>query len=126
MENKLRAFFPGLGRRKEAVATVRLTAGKGEYTLNGQVKPLPLAIERVFDEVGKVGQFNISVVAKGGGMTGQLDATILGVARALLEINPEWKATLRKAGYVTRDARIKERKKPGLKRARRAPQWAKR
>ena len=120
------AWFRGVGRRKRAVAQVRLVNGSGKLTVNEREIGLPLKLKHVFELVDRFGQFDVSVIARGGGMQGQVDAIVLGVARALVEINPDWRSTLRKGGYLTRDARIKERKKPGLKKARKAPQWAKR
>jgi len=122
----LAAWFKGVGRRKRAVAQVRLVNGSGKLTVNEREIDLPLKLKHVFELVDRFGQFDVSVIARGGGMQGQVDAIVLGVARALVEINPDWRSTLRKGGYLTRDARIKERKKPGLKKARKAPQWAKR
>ncbi len=120
------AWYKGVGRRKNAVAQVRLTTGSGQLLLNDKQIDLPLKLKHVLELVDRIEQFDISVIARGGGKQGQIDATVLGVARALVEINPDWRSTLRKGGYLTRDARIKERKKPGLKKARKAPQWAKR
>lgn len=119
-------FFAGVGRRKSAVAQIRLTSGNGGYVVNGEEKTLPSKITDALALVNRVGQLDISVVVRGGGAAGQTDAIVLGVARALVDLNEEFRSTLRKAGLLTRDARIKERKKPGLKKARRAPQWAKR
>lgn len=119
-------FFKGVGRRKTAVAQTRLTTGRGSYTVNGAVRSLPAKVQKVLEAVDKHGSLDISVVVRGGGTTGQIDAVVLGVARALVELNPDFRSGLRKAGFLTRDARITERKKPGLKKARRAPQWAKR
>lgn len=121
-----KSFYTGVGRRKSAVAQTRLMAGNGQFTVNDQkVEPQqtwlkPLAL------VGKKDDMDVSIVVRGGGMTSQSEAITLGIARALLEIDETYKATLRKAGLVTVDDRVKERKKPGLKRARKAPQWAKR
>ena len=122
----LETWFKGVGRRKRAVAQVRLVNGSGKLIVNDKPIELPLKLKHVFELVDRFGQFDASVIARGGGMQSQIDAIVLGVARALVEINPEWRSTLRKGGYLTRDARIKERKKPGLKKARKAPQWAKR
>jgi len=119
-------YHPGVGRRKTAVSQVRLTSGSGKYLFNGKEMLLPQAINGLFELVGKKGQFDVSVIARGGGMTSQQEATVLGVARALVKTDQQWKSTLRKSGFLTRDSRVKERKKPGLKKARRAPQWAKR
>lgn len=119
-------FFAGVGRRKTAVAQIRLTGGNGKFTVNFKEAELPAKIVTMLDLVGSTGKVDISAVTRGGGFIGQMDAITLGVARSLVELNPDFRSTLRKAGFLTRDARIKERKKPGLKGARKAPQWAKR
>lgn len=128
-------YYYGMGRRKTAVARVRLFPnGDGSIVVNGRsaqvyfgpresinatlVAPLRLL------EVAE--QYSMTVRVVGGGTSGQAGAIRHGVARALLRVNPEWKPALRKAGYLTRDPRMKERKKPGLKRARKAPQYTKR
>ncbi|MBI4948133.1 30S ribosomal protein S9 [Candidatus Berkelbacteria bacterium] len=123
---KLNNFFAGVGRRKSSVAQIRLNAGTGAYLVNGEVVEIPLEVKKILDIVDRTGKLDISVIVRGGGYSGQVGAIVLGIARALVELNEEFRSTLRKAGYLTRDARIKERKKPGLKKARRAPQWAKR
>lgn len=119
-------FFTGVGRRKSAVAQTRLNSGHGIYIVNGQPIELPEKVKKVLETVDKLGSLDISIVVRGGGVAGQIDAIVLGVARALVELNPDFRSGLRKAGFLTRDARVTERKKPGLKKARRAPQWAKR
>jgi small subunit ribosomal protein S9 len=119
-------FFAGVGRRKTAVAQTRLTSGNGTFSVNGVEKPVFPQLERLLETVDRKGKVNISIVVRGGGTSGQTDAILLGVARALVDLNEDFRSGLRKAGYLTRDGRIKERKKPGLKKARRAPQWAKR
>ncbi len=128
-------YYYGMGRRKTAVARVRLFPnGNGSITVNGRnakayfgpreslnatlVAPMRLL------EVAE--QYDMTVRVVGGGTNGQAGAIRHAVARALLRVNPEWKPALRKAGYLTRDPRMKERKKPGLKRARKAPQYTKR
>jgi len=127
-------YYEGIGRRKESTARVRLMNGTGKFIVNN--KP----VEDYFPRLGDLQailapleaanenreQLDISVVVKGGGVTGQTSAVQLGVARALLKINPDLRSVMRKGGYLTRDARIKERKKPGLKRARKAPTYTKR
>lgn len=123
---KANQYFSGVGRRKAAVAQVRLTNGQGTLTVNGEIVSLPPKLVHLLELVDRHNQVNISVIARGGGLIGQVDAILLGVARALVELNPDFRSTLRKAGFLTRDARVKERKKPGLRGARRAPQWAKR
>jgi small subunit ribosomal protein S9 len=127
-------YYEGVGRRKEATARVRLySGGSGEVVIND--KPLTEYFVREGDAarlmepletVGMQSRFNVSVKVTGGGVTGQSGAVRLGIARALLKVDPELRPVLRKAGFLTRDARIKERKKPGLKRARKAPQYTKR
>ncbi len=126
-------YYHGTGRRKSAVARVRIMPGDGAFVVNG--KPageffsrevdLACALEPMRAVDGESG-FAISAVVSGGGITGQAQAIRHGLARALVESNPELKQRLRDAGYLTRDPRVKERKKPGLKRARKAPQYTKR
>lgn len=120
-------FFSGVGRRKTATASVRLSSGKGAVLLdeNEMKEPSPVFLAPL-KLVGELGKWDISAHTAGGGMSSKVEAIRLGVARALLKINPDLKKTLRTAGFLTRDPREKERKKPGLKRARRAPQWSKR
>jgi small subunit ribosomal protein S9 len=128
-------YYYGMGRRKTAVARVRLYPnGDGSITINGKSNRLyfgqrdavtstmtaPLHLLDLDNE------YTMIVRVLGGGITGQAGAIRHAVARALVRVNPEWKPTLRKAGFLTRDPRMKERKKPGLKRARKAPQYTKR
>ncbi|TSC65472.1 MAG: small subunit ribosomal protein S9 [Candidatus Berkelbacteria bacterium Gr01-1014_85] len=119
-------YFFGLGRRKTATARVRLVPGNGALIINEKpVEPnkfidVPLVL------VGQAGKFDIHAHVNGGGMVSQIEAIRLGVSRALIELDANVRSSLRKNGLLTRDPRIKERKKPGLKGARRAPQWAKR
>ncbi len=126
-------YYYGTGRRKTAVARVRLYPGSGTMVVNGrpllevftrtahQVKiHSPLAVTETND------RFNVQAKVEGGGITAWADAIAHGIARALISFDERLKPTLRKAGLLTRDARIKERKKPGLKRARKAPQYTKR
>lgn len=119
-------MFTGVGRRKTAIAQTRIKTGNGLLTVNGSQQAMSNKLIKIFELVGRTSQLDADVVVRGGGKESQLDAIALGVARALVNLNPDFRSTLRKAGYLTRDARIKERKKPGLKKARRAPQWAKR
>ena len=123
----------GTGKRKCAIAQVKLFSGKGEITVNG--KPyhdfFPRLehrhnIEQPFKATDTTGKFNVEVKVTGGGVTGQSEAIRHGIARALVKANEQFKPMLRQAGLLTRDARIKERKKYGLKRARKAPQYTKR
>jgi small subunit ribosomal protein S9 len=127
-------YYEGIGRRKESTARVRLTKGAGQFVVNGknydeyftrQVDLIRINAPFLAANENRE-QFDISVVVRGGGVTGQAEAVQLGAARALLDMNPDLRAVMRKAGYLTRDPRIKERKKPGLKRARKAPTYTKR
>ena len=127
------AYNEGVGRRKTATARVRLYPGEGKIIVND--KPVEEYFSREYDLLhlleplkvtGLMNKFNVSVKVKGGGMSGQAGAVRHGLARALLKANPELRPILRKGGFLTRDARMKERKKPGLKRARKAPQYTKR
>ncbi|MFH1430038.1 MAG: 30S ribosomal protein S9 [Candidatus Uhrbacteria bacterium] len=123
-----------VGRRKAASARVRLIKnGSGKLTINGKLHDeyfttidAQLACRQAFDTVGQQEKLDVEVRVVGGGQRGQADAVRLGIARALCELNPTFRRALRKVGFLTRDSRIKERKKPGLKKARRAPQWSKR
>ncbi len=126
-------YYEGIGRRKSAVARVRLFAGSGNFTVNEKPLtvyfPLPSLSNQALSPL-KVTQneerFTVSVHVNGGGMVGQSDAVSLGLARALLAADAGFKGVLRKAGLLTRDPREKERKKPGLKKARKAKQYTKR
>lgn len=126
METTTLKYFAAVGRRKSAIATIRLTKGKGNFTKNGEKVTADPQWIKPMQMVGKNDNLDVSIVVHGGGMTSQNDAITLGIARALVDMEAEFKPTLRKAGLVTVDARVKERKKPGLKRARKAPQWSKR
>jgi len=119
-------FTAGVGRRKEAVAQTRIISGTGKFIVNGEEKEKSIELIRMLESVDKRNNLDISIVVRGGGRIGQEKATILGVARALVDLNPDLRSALRKSGYLTVDARVKERKKPGLRGARKAPQWAKR
>lgn len=122
------------GKRKTSIAQVRLyKKGDGQFIINGlaietyiPVKELRTTILSPLTLTGTENKFNISVVATGGGVSGQSEAIRHGIARGLIKFDAELRPTLKKAGYLKRDPREKERKKPGLKRARRAPQWNKR
>ena len=127
-------YYEGIGRRKRATARVRLFPG-GNGTIVVNEKALEEYLPRTGDAevmvapleaVGQLGIYDISVHVNGGGVTGQRDAIKLGIARALLKIDPDMRSALKTKGFLTRDARIKERKKPGLKRARKAPTFTKR
>lgn len=127
-------YFYAAGKRKTSVARVRLfTGGKGDMVVNDKPAEEYFTlltskgiVNSPLNITGMNKKFDISVRVGGGGMSSQAEAIRHGIARALLEYNPELRPTLKKAGFLTRDARIKERKKPGLKRARRAPQFSKR
>jgi small subunit ribosomal protein S9 len=126
-------YYEGVGRRKSAVARVRLFAGSGAFTVNEQAvtdyfKGLSLinAAQTPLRATQNESRFTISAQDKGGGPVGQAGAVSLGLARALLAADTTFKAALRKAGLLTRDPREKERKKPGLKKARKAKQYTKR
>jgi small subunit ribosomal protein S9 len=130
---KSAAYFQGTGRRKTSIARVRLVPGEGTVVVNG--KPLDEyfgregAAERAASPFGVTNtarKFNAMVKVEGGGVTGQMDAIAHGIARALLQVDKDNTKALRQAGLLTRDPRAKERKKPGLKRARKAPQFTKR
>lgn len=127
-------YFQGTGRRKTAVARVRLFPGNGEIVVNGK-KPeqyfgprdlLQREIRSPLQLTNNLGSFNVLVKVQGGGVHSQAGAVRHGVARALLDLDPDLRASLKKAGVLTRDPRMKERKKAGLKRARKAPQYTKR
>ncbi len=127
-------YYEGVGRRKEASARVRLyPGGSGNILINDKEGGNYLsragdldAVLAPLRSVGMDNAYNISVHVTGGGVTGQTSAIQLGVARAILKVDPELRGQLRHGGFLTRDARIKERKKPGLKRARKAPTYTKR
>lgn len=119
-------YWTGTGRRKTAIASVRIYEAIKDVTLNGKKAELSEKAIAPFELVGKKGVFGISIKTSGGGQFGQEEAIRHGIARALEHFNPEFRSTLKKAGFLTRDSREKERKKPGLRGARRAPQWAKR
>jgi small subunit ribosomal protein S9 len=127
-------YFEGIGRRKESIARVRVATGSGKFTVNEKEGPAFFTrlgdvedILRPFGAVGQeAGKYDVSVLVNGGGVSGQVESVRLGIARALQLMDATWTAALRKKGLLTRDARIKERKKPGLKKARKAPTYTKR
>jgi small subunit ribosomal protein S9 len=127
-------YFEGIGRRKESIARVRVTTGSGKFTVNEKEGPAFFTrlgdvedILRPFGAVGQeAGKYDVSVLVNGGGVSGQVESVRLGIARALQLMDAAWTAALRKKGLLTRDARVKERKKPGLKKARKAPTYTKR
>jgi small subunit ribosomal protein S9 len=123
----------GLGRRKEAIARVRIVPGTGQWTINGRTleayfpnKVHQQIVNEPFVTLGAEGNFDVIARIGGGGVSGQAGALRLGVARALTLVDPENRPSLKKAGFLTRDARVTERKKYGLKKARKAPQYSKR
>ena len=131
-EAKLKSFY-GTGRRKHSVARVRLYPGSGNVTINGRgiddyfgLETLKLIVRQPLELTETGAQFDVVCTVAGGGVTGQAGAIRHGIARALLQFNAELRPALKKAGYLTRDPRMKERKKDGLKAARRAPQFSKR
>ncbi len=127
-------YYEGVGRRKESTARVRVMSGAGQFMVNDK------ALEDYFTRLGDVDSilapftaagferntYDVTVKVSGGGVTGQTDSVQLGLARAIAKMNPDLISALRRAGLLTRDPRIKERKKPGLKRARKAPTYTKR
>ena len=124
---------PVVGRRKEAIVRVRLVPGTGNFKLNGRTledyfpnKVHQQLIKEPFVTLDKDGQFDVIATLSGGGVTGQAGALRLAIARALIGIEADDRPALKKAGFLTRDARVKERKKYGLKKARKAPQYSKR
>lgn len=129
-----RVMYRGTGRRKSSVARVRLVPGDGQMTVNGkpgdlyfQFNPNYLAVAKApLETLGLESDYDILVTAHGGGLTGQSDSIRLGVARALCQLDPENRSPLKIEGYLTRDPRAKERKKYGLHKARKAPQFSKR
>jgi len=132
MANNKAQFF-GTGRRKSSVARVILTNGKGEFLINGRPfeEYIPSAATRLdvlqpLTLTENEGKYDIAVNVNGGGITGQAGAIRLGITRALLEVNPDLRSVLKPAGLITRDPRAKERKKYGLKKARKASQFSKR
>lgn len=127
------AKYYGTGRRKKSIARVYLVPGKGEITINKRniddyfgLETLKVIVRQPLAATDTADKFNVIVTVKGGGYTGQAGAVRHGIARALLQADPDYRPTLKKAGYLTRDPRMKERKKYGLKAARRAPQFSKR
>lgn len=125
--------YYGTGRRKSSVARVRLVPGTGKITINKRdiddyfgLETLKVVVRQPLDATKTLGKFDVLVNVSGGGFTGQAGAIRHGISRALLEVDEEFRPVLKAAGYLTRDPRMKERKKYGLKAARRAPQFSKR
>ena len=126
-------YFYGTGRRKDSVARVRVYTGTGKITINDRdidnyfgLETLKMVVRQPLNTTGTLGKVDIVATVEGGGVSGQAGALRHGISRALLLVNPEYRAALKKAGFLTRDPRMKERKKYGLKAARRAPQFSKR
>ena len=132
--NNLKVTYSGTGRRKTSIARVRLIPGSGKLIINGlpgesylQFSPNYLRISYgPLKTLGLSQEYDIHVKAEGGGLKGQADAIRLGIARALCNMNPDNRTALKSEGFLTRDSRVKERKKYGLRKARKAPQYSKR
>ena len=133
MYTSAKPYFYGTGRRKKSVARVRVYPGNGNITINGKdidtyfgLETLKLIVNQPFGVTGTEGKFDIIAIVNGGGISGQAGAIRHGLARALVQADENYKPALKAAGFLTRDPRMKERKKYGLKGARRAPQFSKR
>ena len=133
MYTSAKPYFYGTGRRKSSVARVRLYPGTGAITINGRdvddyfgLETLKLIVNQPFGVTETMGKFDVVANVNGGGISGQAGAIRHGISRALIKANPDLRDSLKKAGFLTRDPRMKERKKYGLKAARRAPQFSKR
>ena len=125
--------FYGTGRRKSSIARVYLVPGKGKITINKKdmdqyfgLETLKIIVRQPLEATNTLDKYDVLVNVRGGGFTGQAGAIRHGIARALLNVDADFRPTLKKAGFLTRDPRMKERKKYGLKKARRAPQFSKR
>lgn len=125
--------FYGTGRRKSSIARVYLVPGTGKITINKKdmdqyfgLETLKIIVRQPLEATNTTDKYDVKVNVRGGGFTGQAGAIRHGIARALLTVDADFRPTLKKAGYLTRDPRMKERKKYGLKKARRAPQFSKR
>ena len=133
MAKSEKIVYTGTGRRKSSIARVRLVEGSGKITINGKdideffgLETLKVIVRQPLTVTNTTDKYDVICSVQGGGFTGQAGAIRHGIARALLEADPEFRPALKKAGYLTRDPRMKERKKYGLKKARRAPQFSKR
>ena len=133
MYTSAKPYFYGTGRRKSSIARVRIMQGTGKITINGRdiddyfgLETLKLIVRQPFEATKTLGTFDIICTVTGGGVSGQAGAIRHGLSRALLQADESYRAVLKKAGFLTRDPRMKERKKYGLKAARRAPQFSKR
>jgi small subunit ribosomal protein S9 len=126
--------FYGTGKRKNAIARVYLIPGEGKFQINNRDTieayfgraTARMIIHQPFEVTGNVGKFDVTAHLLGGGISGQAEALRHGISRALLTMNPDYRKPLRKAGFLTRDSRVKERKKYGLRKARKATQYSKR
>ncbi|MGE5558877.1 MAG: 30S ribosomal protein S9 [Bacillota bacterium] len=130
---KKNVFYYGTGRRKCSIAKVRLVPGKGNVLINDKKfeeyfgrKSLQVIVRQPLEVTESAANFDVIAKVAGGGASGQAGAVRHGIARALVRANEEWRAALKKAGFLTRDPRVKERRKYGLKKARKAPQYSKR
>lgn len=127
-------YYEGVGRRKESSARVRVSNGSGQFTVNEKELEAYFTrfgdVHAILDAFAVSGEkresYDVTVLVKGGGVNGQTDAVKLGLARALIKLNPDLQPSLRKSGLLTRNPLVKERKKPGLKKARKAPTYTKR
>ncbi len=126
-------YYEGIGRRKTSSARVRIVPGSGNFVVNGKLGAEYFTrmgdMDSILDPMKAAemdGKLDVSVLVRGGGVTGQTGAVMHGVARALIKMEPELRPLMRAGGFLTRDSRMKERKKPGLKRARKAPTYTKR
>ena len=133
MYTSAKPYFYGTGRRKSSVARVRVMPGTGVITINGKdidqyfgLETLKLIVNQPFGVTETAGKFDVIANVRGGGFSGQAGAIRHGLSRALVTVDENYKSALKKAGFLTRDPRMKERKKYGLKAARRAPQFSKR
>ena len=126
--------FYGTGKRKAAIARVRILPGEGKFTINGQYSLdeyfkraiYAMVIVQPFEATGNLGRFDVLATLEGGGTSGQAEALRHGISRALLDLNADYRKPLRRGGFLTRDPRVKERKKYGLRKARKATQYSKR
>ena len=134
MAESKKNYYAAVGRRKQSVAVVKILKGKGLITVNGQPaeqyfqgnETYTHVIKAPMELLSKAKELDVEVKVEGGGTRGQADAIRLGVARALVEMSQDFRTSLKKHGYLTRDPRKKERKKPGLRKARKSPQFSKR